>query len=101
MHSSLQTVALKHRRSHTFNTPGLGSEAGESRGGCRREDGSMKPNSMCRGVITDGESVIAPEGPELIKKQDHTPVQSRERGAVEGGGRRAWTGSSHLSETEI
>lgn len=36
-------------------------------------------------VITDGESVIAPEVPELIKKQDHTPVQSRERGAVRGG----------------
>lgn len=32
-------------------------------------------------------SVIAPEVPELINKQDHTPVQSRERGAVRGGGR--------------
>lgn len=38
-------------------------------------------------VTTDGESVIAPEVPELIKKQDHTPVQSWERrGAREGGG---------------
>lgn len=42
---------------------------------------------MCRGVTTDGESVIAPEVPELINKQDHTPVQSRQRGgAVKGGG---------------
>lgn len=39
---------------------------------------------MCRWVITDGESVIAPEVPELIKKQDHTPVQSRKRGSSEG-----------------
>lgn len=38
-------------------------------------------------VTTDGESVIAPEVPELIKKQDHTPVQSTERGAVKGGRR--------------
>lgn len=38
-------------------------------------------------VTTDGGSVIAPEVPELIKKQDHTPVQSKERGAGrEGGG---------------
>lgn len=55
-------------------------------------------------VITDGESVIAPEVPELIKKQDHTPVQSRERGAVRGGrrrgGRRAWTEIFHPSVTE-
>ena len=54
-------------------------------------------------VITDGESVIAPEVPELIKKQDHTPVQSRESGAVRGGGRggrRAWTEIFHLSVTE-
>lgn len=36
-------------------------------------------------VTTDGESVIAPEVPELIKKQDHTPVQSRERGGSSEG----------------
>lgn len=40
-----------------------------------------------QGVTTDGESVIAPEVPELIKKQDHTPVQSRQRRAVKGGRR--------------
>lgn len=33
-------------------------------------------------------SVIAPEVPELIKKQDHTPVQSREKRAMNRGGRR-------------
>ncbi len=57
-----------------------------------------------QGVTTDGESVIAPEVPELIKKQDHTPVQSKERGAVKGGRRggcRAWTEIFHLSVTEI
>lgn len=37
-------------------------------------------------VTTDGESAIAPEVAELINKQDHTPVQSRERGAVRAGG---------------
>lgn len=44
---------------------------------------------------TDGERTIAPAVPELIKKQDHTPVQSRERGAVMEGrkGCRAWTKS--------
>lgn len=60
-------------------------------------------------VTTDGESVIAPEVPELIKKQDHTPVQSSERGEgrsegrEEGrrGGRRAWMEIFHLSVTEI
>lgn len=57
-------------------------------------------------VTTDGESVIAPEVPELINKQDHTPVQSKERGAVREGGRRedavrAWTEIFHLSVTEI
>lgn len=58
-------------------------------------------------VTTDGESVIAPEVPELIKKQDHTPVQSSERGEgrsegrEEGrrGGRRAWMEIFHLSVT--
>lgn len=42
---------------------------------------------------TDGERAIAPAVPELIKKQDHTLVQSRERGAVMEGrkGCRAWT----------
>lgn len=69
-------------------------------------------------VTTDGESVIAPEVPELIKKQDHTPVQSSERGegrsegregGEEGrsegreegrrGGRRAWMEIFHLSVT--
>lgn len=29
-------------------------------------------------VSTDGERAIAPVVPELIKKQDHTPVQSSE-----------------------
>lgn len=38
-------------------------------------------------VTTDGESVIAPEVPELIKKQDHTPVQSSERGEGRSEGR--------------
>ena len=59
-------------------------------------------------VTTDGERVIAPEVPELIKKQDHTPVQSRERGegrseGREGrrGGCRAWMEIFHLSVTEI
>lgn len=61
-------------------------------------------------VTTDGESVIAPEVPELIKKQDHTPVQSSERGegrsegregGEEGrrGGCRAWMEIFHLSVT--
>lgn len=38
-------------------------------------------------VTTDGESAIAPAVPELIKKQDHTPVQSREGKAVREGSR--------------
>lgn len=61
-------------------------------------------------VTTDGESAIAPEVPELIKKQDHTPVQSSERGegrsegregGEEGrrGGCRAWMEIFHLSVT--
>lgn len=33
--------------------------------------------------VTDGENAIAPEVPELIKKQDHTPVRSR--GGSRGG----------------
>lgn len=37
-----------------------------------------------QGVTTDGESVIAPEVPKLIKKQDHTPVQRWERRGVKG-----------------
>lgn len=42
-----------------------------------------KACSMCRGLL-QMVSVIAPEVPELIKKQDHTPVQSRQRREEEG-----------------
>lgn len=55
-------------------------------------------------VTTDGESAITPAVPVLIKKQDHTPVQSRERGAVREEGRKgcgAWTEIPPSSVTEI
>lgn len=51
---------------------------------------------MCRGLL-QMVSVIAPEVPELIKKQDHTPVQSRQRRGRRRGGCRAWTEVFHLS----
>lgn len=52
-----------------------------------------------QGVTTDGESVIAPEVPELIRKQDHTPVQSRERGAVQGGGVQSLDSDCHKNSS--
>lgn len=54
---------------------------------------------MYRGLL-QMVSVIAPEVPELIKKQDHTPVQSRQRRGRRGGCR-AWTEVFHLSVTEL
>lgn len=52
-------------------------------------------------VTTDGESVIAPEVPELIKKQDHTLVQSKEREAVEGGGEDAEPGLRFFTSVSV
>lgn len=49
-------------------------------------------------------SVIAPEVPELIKKQDHTPVQRWERRGVKGreeGRMQSWTEIFHLSVSEV
>lgn len=40
--------------------------------------GSIKALKHVQKVSTDGEKAIAPVVPELIKKQDHTPVQSSE-----------------------
>lgn len=40
--------------------------------------GSIKALKHMEKVSTDGQRAIAPVVPELIKKQDHTPVQSSE-----------------------